>query len=113
MRWCKGWPRAWRRRTGSCSPAATRPRPEAAAAIAEGPAIARVEGRVLDVRDPAAIAALAAELGDVDIVFSNATARMSPDGDPADEVDAVAETSNFATTASCGLSRRVCGPAAG
>jgi carbonyl reductase 1 len=53
---------------------------------------------VLDVRDGAAIEALAAELGEVDIVFSNATARMSPDADPADEVDAVAETSNLATT---------------
>src|SRR4051812_27548681 len=57
-----------------------------------------VEGRVLDVRDPAAIHALADELGHVDIVFSNATARMSPDADPADEVDAVAETNNLATT---------------
>jgi len=44
---------------------------------------ARVEGRVLDVRDPDAITALAAELGEVDIVFSNATSRMSPDADPA------------------------------
>jgi carbonyl reductase 1 len=70
----------------------------AAAAVTEGPAIAHVEGRVLDVRDPTAIAALAAELGEVDIVFSNATARMSPDADPVDEVDAVAETSNLATT---------------
>lgn len=70
----------------------------AAAAVAEGPAIAHVEGRVLDVRDPAAIPALAAELDDVDIVFSNATARMSPDADPADEVDVVAETNNLATT---------------
>ena len=70
----------------------------AAAAVAEGPAVARVEGRVLDVRDGDAIAALAAELGEVDIVFSNATARMSPDADPVDEVDAVAETSNLATT---------------
>jgi carbonyl reductase 1 len=68
------------------------------AAITAGPAIAHVEGRVLDVRDTTAIAALAAELGDVDIVISNATARMSPDADPADEIDAVAETSNFATT---------------
>jgi carbonyl reductase 1 len=50
------------------------------------------------VRDPTAIAALAAELGEVDIVFSNATARMRPDADPVDEVDAVAETSNLATT---------------
>jgi carbonyl reductase 1 len=70
----------------------------AAAAIADGPAIARVEGRVLDVRDGEAIAKLAAELGEVDIVFSNATARMSPHADPADEVDAVVETSNLATT---------------
>ena len=70
----------------------------AAAEIAAGPAVARVEGRVLDVRDGDAIAALAAELGEVDIVFSNAAARMSPDADPADEVDAVAETNNLATT---------------
>jgi len=70
----------------------------AADAVAAGPARARVEGRVLDVRDPEAIAALAAELGEVDIVFSNATARMSPQADPADEVDAVAETSNLATS---------------
>jgi NAD(P)-dependent dehydrogenase (short-subunit alcohol dehydrogenase family) len=71
---------------------------EAAAAVTDGPAIAQVEGRVLDVRDGDAIAALAAELGEVDIVFSNATARMSPQADPADEVDAVADTSNLATT---------------
>src|SRR5689334_17981112 len=32
---------------------------------------ARVEGRVLDVRDPDAITALAAELREVDVVFSN------------------------------------------
>jgi carbonyl reductase 1 len=70
----------------------------AAAAVAQGPVIAHVEGRVLDVCDPTAIAALAAELGEVDIVFSNATARMSPDADPVDEVDAVAETSNLATS---------------
>ena len=70
----------------------------AAAEVAAGPATAQVQGRVLDVRDADAIAALAQELGEVDIVFSNATARMSPDADPADEVDAVAETSNLATT---------------
>jgi carbonyl reductase 1 len=60
---------------------------------------AHIEGRILDVRDPDAIAALAAELGEVDIVFSNATSRMSPDQDPADEVDAVAETNDLATIA--------------
>jgi NAD(P)-dependent dehydrogenase (short-subunit alcohol dehydrogenase family) len=70
----------------------------AAAAVAAGPAVARVEGRVLDVRDAEAIASLAAELGEVDIVFSNAAARMSPSADPADEVDALAETNNLATT---------------
>ena len=59
---------------------------------------ARVEGRVLDVRDPDAITALAAELGEVDIVFSNATSRMRPDADLAAEVDAVAETNNVATS---------------
>jgi carbonyl reductase 1 len=70
----------------------------AAAAVAAGPAVARVEGRVLDVRDAQAITQLAADLGEVDVVFSNAAARMSPDTDPADEVDAVAETNNLATT---------------
>jgi NAD(P)-dependent dehydrogenase (short-subunit alcohol dehydrogenase family) len=59
---------------------------------------ARVEGRVLDVRDPDAITALADELGEVDIVFSNATSRMRPEADPAAEVDAVAETNNLATS---------------
>ena len=53
---------------------------------------------MLDVRDGAAIDALAAELGEVDVVFSNATARMSPDDDPIDVVDAVIETRNLATT---------------
>jgi NAD(P)-dependent dehydrogenase (short-subunit alcohol dehydrogenase family) len=69
-----------------------------AAAAAVPRANAHVEGRVLDVRDADAIAALATELGGIDIVFSNATSRMSPDGDPADQVDAVAETNNLATT---------------
>ena len=69
-----------------------------AAAAAVPSAGARVEGRVLNVRDAGAIAALAGELGEVDIVFSNATARMSPGADPADEVDAVAETNNLATS---------------
>jgi carbonyl reductase 1 len=69
-----------------------------AAAAAVPSSGARIEGRVLDVRDGEAIAALAAELGQVDIVFSNATSRMSPDDDPAERVDAVAETNNLATT---------------
>ena len=57
-----------------------------------------VEGRVLDVTVHEAIAALAEELDEVDIVFSNATARMTPDDDPADRVDTIAETSNVATS---------------
>jgi carbonyl reductase 1 len=69
-----------------------------AAAVAVASTGARVEPRILDVRDPDAIAVLAAELGEIDIVFSNATARMSPEDDPAEQVDAVAETSNLATT---------------
>jgi carbonyl reductase 1 len=73
-------------------------RVRAAAADASRTAVARVEGRALDVRDGDAIVALAAELGEVDVVFSNAFARISPEADPADEVDAVAETSNLATT---------------
>lgn len=50
-----------------------------------------VEGRVLDVTEPLP------DLGPVDIFFSNATARMSPDHAPADEVDAVADTNDLAT----------------
>ena len=69
----------------------------ATAAVART-ATARVEGRVLDVRDGDEIAAVAAELGEVDILFSNAAARMTLEADPADEVDAVAETNNLATT---------------
>jgi carbonyl reductase 1 len=70
----------------------------AADAVAAGPAVAQVEGRVLNVRDGDAIATLAEELGEVDIVFSNATSRMSPEVEPVDEVDAVAETNNLAAT---------------
>jgi carbonyl reductase 1 len=67
---------------------------ELAANVTDG---ATIEPRVLDVRDPEAVGALAAELGEVDIVFSNAAARMAADADPADEVDAVAATNNAAT----------------
>jgi carbonyl reductase 1 len=69
---------------------------EVAAELPHGSAC--VEGRVLDVRDAVAIRALADELGSVDIVFSNAWARITPDGDPVDQVEAVAETSNVATS---------------
>ena len=84
--------------TASCSPGATPAVSTRQRLPSPRGRRSRVEGRVLDVRDPTAIAALAAELGEVDIVFSNATARMSPNADPADEVDAVAQTSNLATS---------------
>jgi carbonyl reductase 1 len=82
-------------------------RPEAVHAAAADitasvPGGARVEPRVLDVRDRPAVEALAEQLGEVDIVFSNAAARMSPDEDPIDQVDAVAETNNLATTSVLG-----------
>ncbi len=61
----------------------------------------RVHGRLLDVADPASVqaaaAAVADEHGGIDIVLANAAARMSPDRTPAEEVDAVAETSNHGT----------------
>jgi carbonyl reductase 1 len=55
---------------------------------------ARVEGRVLDVTDPAAVQALAADLGAVDLVVSNASSRMTPDRSPAEQVDALVDTNN-------------------
>jgi NAD(P)-dependent dehydrogenase (short-subunit alcohol dehydrogenase family) len=58
----------------------------------------RLEPRTLDVRDPDAIAALAEELGAVDVVFSNAAARMAPERTPAQMIDAVVETNNLGTT---------------
>jgi carbonyl reductase 1 len=60
--------------------------------------VARLEGVVLDVRAPGAIERLAEELGAVDIVFSNATARWTPEDDNAEVVDAVYETNNLATS---------------
>ena len=73
---------------------------DAAAEVSAGlPAgSAAVEGRILDVRDATEIHALADELGSVDIFFANEYARMSPGVDPATVVDAVADTSNVATS---------------
>ena len=67
---------------------------ELSAQIPDG---AVIEPRVLDVRDPHALRRLAADVGEVDIVFSNAAARMSPGDDPAVAVDVVADTNNTAT----------------
>jgi carbonyl reductase 1 len=60
---------------------------------------ARVEGRVLDVRDTAAIARLANELGGVDIVLSNAIAPFTPDRPQAEQADEFIDVSNVATHA--------------
>jgi NAD(P)-dependent dehydrogenase (short-subunit alcohol dehydrogenase family) len=70
----------------------------AAAAEVATTARARVEGHVLDVGDAAAVDALARELGPVDLVLSNAAARMSPERAPADEIDEVLRVSNLGTT---------------
>jgi carbonyl reductase 1 len=68
-------------------------------AVARAPhPVARLEGRVLDVRAPGAIERLAEELGAIDILFANATARWTPEDDNTEVIDAVYETSNVATS---------------
>jgi NAD(P)-dependent dehydrogenase (short-subunit alcohol dehydrogenase family) len=63
---------------------------------------ARVRAHVLDVRDGAAIAAFADEIrarhGSVDIVFSNAAARLTPDASPAELVGPFVDTNNLGET---------------
>jgi NAD(P)-dependent dehydrogenase (short-subunit alcohol dehydrogenase family) len=71
----------------------------AARAGANPAAVARVEGRVLDVTDAAAVARLAADLGAVDVVLSNATARMTPERTQAEQADEVIDVSNSGTHA--------------
>lgn len=60
---------------------------------------ARVVGRVLDVGDAAAIGALATELGTVDIVVSNAAARLDPAVSQAAQADAFVAVANGGTHA--------------
>jgi NAD(P)-dependent dehydrogenase (short-subunit alcohol dehydrogenase family) len=69
-----------------------------AAAEVAATARARVDGRVLDVGDAAAVDELARELGAIDVVISNAAARMSPDLAPTDMIDEVLRVSNLGTT---------------
>ncbi|MGF1238231.1 SDR family NAD(P)-dependent oxidoreductase [Streptomyces sp. NPDC004684] len=76
----------------------------AAREIADSPATrSRVEGRVLDVTDAEAIAALATELGErhggVDVVISNAVAPLRPDRSQAAQADAFIDVANGATHA--------------
>ncbi|WP_405906271.1 SDR family NAD(P)-dependent oxidoreductase [Streptomyces sp. NBC_00828] len=64
---------------------------------------ARVEGRVLDVTDTEAIARLAEDLqarhGGVDVVISNAIARVLPEESQAERADEFIDVSNTATHA--------------
>ncbi|MEU9240254.1 SDR family NAD(P)-dependent oxidoreductase [Streptomyces shenzhenensis] len=76
----------------------------AAREVAELPGTrARVAGRVLDVTDAEAIAALAEDLrsryGGVDVVLSNAVARLLPDESQAARADEFIDVSNTATHA--------------
>jgi NAD(P)-dependent dehydrogenase (short-subunit alcohol dehydrogenase family) len=63
---------------------------------------ARVRAEVLDVAEPEAAEALATRLrtrhDGVDIVFSNAVARVGPDDDPREIVAGYTEVNNFGTT---------------
>ena len=63
---------------------------------------AQVIGRVLDVTDTVAVDSFAAELrtrhGGVDIVFSNAAARLTPAAPPAELVVPFVDTNNLGTT---------------
>jgi carbonyl reductase 1 len=64
--------------------------------------VAEIRTRVLDVTDDAAVAAFAGELrerhGGVDIVFSNAAARLTPDTPWAELVGPFVDTNNLGTT---------------
>ncbi|WP_028938454.1 SDR family NAD(P)-dependent oxidoreductase [Pseudonocardia spinosispora] len=77
---------------------------EAAARVSADPATtSHVQGRVLDVSDPRAIAAMAAELterhGRVDIVVSNAITRLTPDRPQTEQADEFIDVANGATHA--------------
>ena len=76
-----------------------RDRSRVAKAVAAVPGVARVEGRVLDVTDSAAIASLAASLGGVDVVISNAAMRLTPDRSQAAQADEFLAVANGATHA--------------
>ncbi|MFF3227570.1 SDR family NAD(P)-dependent oxidoreductase [Nocardia suismassiliense] len=77
---------------------------EAAAEVAEAAGTrSQVQGRVLDVADTAGIADFAAELrdsyGGVDLVFSNAITRLTPDRSQSAMADEFIDVSNTATHA--------------
>jgi carbonyl reductase 1 len=64
--------------------------------------VANVDTHVLDVRDGAAVAAFAEQLrerhGGVDVIFSNAAARLTPDTPWAELVGPFVDTNNLGTT---------------
>jgi NAD(P)-dependent dehydrogenase (short-subunit alcohol dehydrogenase family) len=77
---------------------------DAAALVAKAPGTrSRVEGRVLDVTDAGAVAAMAAELGErhggVDIVVSNASALLTPDRPQSEQADEFLAVANGGTHA--------------
>jgi carbonyl reductase 1 len=77
---------------------------DAAALVAKAPDTrSRVEGRTLDVTDARAVATLAAELkethGGVDIVVSNAAARITPDRAQSEQADEFIDVANGGTHA--------------
>ncbi|MER6420954.1 SDR family NAD(P)-dependent oxidoreductase [Streptomyces sp. NPDC001137] len=77
---------------------------DAARAVAQLPGTrSQVQGRVLDVSDTDAVTALAAELrarsGGVDVVISNAVARVLPEESQASRADEFIDVSNTATHA--------------
>lgn len=70
-----------------------------AEAVGQVKGVARVEGRVLDVTDAGAVAALAAELGAVDIVISNAVGPLHPDRTQAEQADVFIDVANLGAQA--------------
>lgn len=74
----------------------------AAAAGQIGTAVAGVRTHVLDVRSAEAVSEFAAQLrdrhGGVDIVFSNAAARLTPDTPWTELIEAFVDTNNLGTT---------------
>ncbi|GAA4574681.1 SDR family NAD(P)-dependent oxidoreductase [Planotetraspora kaengkrachanensis] len=77
---------------------------DAASRVAEAAGTrSRVEGRVLDVTDAGAVAAMAVELGEryggVDIVVSNASALLTPDRSQSEQADEFIAVANGGTHA--------------
>ena len=70
-----------------------------AEAVRQVKGAAPVEGRVLDVTDAAAVAALARELGVVDIVVSNAVGPLEPDRTQAEQADVFIDVANLGAQA--------------